>query len=200
MKKQRRKFIKDTALLAGASLIPLHYSFNNESFNYIKAPFEDLDTLCVNDWWNRKDNPIINLKVERTNIIAFGIYTLSNNILKLSAQSYPLYPNESRFISFQIKTNNKWKEVSKQKINEIGWSTLFRFPNWNSKIDQEYRLVHENGSVFNGKIRKDPIDKNIIKLAAFSCNSNKDRGDRNNYIKNVTHQAVSYTHLRAHET
>ena len=99
---------------------------------------------------------------------------MSNNILKLSAQLYPLYPNESRFISFQIKTNNKWKELSKQKINEIGWSALFRFQNWNSKIDQEYRLVHENGSVFNGKIRKDPIDKNIIKLAAFSCNSNKD--------------------------
>ena len=130
MKKQRRKFIKDTALLAGASLIPIHYSFNDDSFNYIKAPFEDLDTLCVNDWWKIKDNPIINLKVDRKNIIAFGIYTLSNNILKLSAQSYPLYPNESRFISFQIKTNNKWKELSKQKINEIGWSALFRFQNW----------------------------------------------------------------------
>ena len=188
MKKERRKFIKDTALLAGASLIPLHYSFSRGSSTYIKAPFEDLDTFCVNDWWERKDNQIINLKVDRKNIIAFGIYTLSNNILKLSAQTYPLYPNESRFISFQIKTNNKWKEVSKQKINDIGWSTLFRLPNWNSKIDQQYRLVHENGSVFNGKIRKDPVDKKIIKLAAFSCNSNKDRGDRNNYIKNVNHQ------------
>ena len=52
---------------------------------------------------------IINLKVERSNIIAFGIYTLSNNILKLSVQTYPLYPNESRFISFQIKTNDKPK-------------------------------------------------------------------------------------------
>jgi len=188
MKKERRKFIKDTALLAGASLIPFHYSFNTGSYTYVKAPFEDLDTFCINDWWERKDNQIINLKVERKNIIAFGIYTLSNNILKLSAQTYPLYPNESRFISFQIKTNNKWKEVSKQKINDIGWSTLFRFPNWNSKIDHQYRLVHENGSVFNGKIRKDPVDKKIIKLAAFSCNSNKDRGDRNNYIKNVNYQ------------
>jgi hypothetical protein len=188
MKKERRKFIKDTALIAGASLIPFHYSFNKGSSSYVKAPFEDLDTFCVNDWWERKDNQIINLKVVRKNIIAFGIYTLSNNILKLSAQTYPLYPNESRFIYFQIKTNNKWKELAKQKINEIGWSTLFRFPNWNSKIDQQYRLVHENGSVFNGKIRKDPVDKKIIKLAAFSCNSNKDRGDRNNYIKNVNHQ------------
>tara|TARA_B110000305_G_scaffold30468_1_gene28979 strand:+ start:600 stop:2240 length:1641 start_codon:yes stop_codon:yes gene_type:complete len=188
MKKERRKFIKDAALIAGASLIPLHYSFNKDSSNYVNAPFEDLDTFCVNDWWNREDNQIINLKVERSNIIAFGIYTLSNNILKLSVQTYPLYPNESRFISFQIKTNDKWKEVSKQKINDIGWSTLFRFPNWNSKIDQQYRLVHDNGSVFNGKIRKDPVDKKIIKLAAFSCNSNKDRGDRNNYIKNVNHQ------------
>ena len=87
MKKQRRKFIKDTALLAGASLIPLHYSFNNNSFNYIKAPFKDLDTLCVNDWWKIKDNPIINLKVDRKNIIAFGIYTLSNNCLLYTSPS-----------------------------------------------------------------------------------------------------------------
>ena len=71
MKKERRKFIKDTALLAGASLIPLHYSFSKDSSNYIKAPFEDLDTFCVNDWWERKDNQIINLKVDRKNMMYY---------------------------------------------------------------------------------------------------------------------------------
>ena len=29
------------------------------------------------------------------------------------------------------------------------------------------------------------IEKDIIKLAAFSCNSNKDRGDRKAYINNI---------------
>ena len=34
-------------------------------------------------------------------------------------------------------------------------------------------------------------DKNKIKLAAFSCNSNKDRGGRENYIKNVPEEKRS---------
>ncbi len=43
------------------------------------APFSNLDTLAINDWWNRANNPMIGLKVERDSVIAFGIYTVSNN-------------------------------------------------------------------------------------------------------------------------
>ena len=181
---KRRKFLKDAALLSGASFLPINISYNNKR-NYQKAPFKKLDTLSTNDWWNRPSNPIINLKINRKDVIAFGIYTLSNDILKLSAQMFPLFPEESRSISLQIKNNLKWKEIAKKKVNEIGWSTTFRIEKWNSKVDQEYRLVHSTNAMFYGKIRKNPIDKNKIKLAAFSCNSNKDRGGRENYIRNV---------------
>ena len=58
---------------------------------YISAPFSNLDTLSTNDWWNRKTSPIIDMKVPRDQVIAFGIYTTSNNTLKLSAQLFPLY-------------------------------------------------------------------------------------------------------------
>lgn len=40
------------------------------------APFSNVDTLAINDWWNRNDNPIINLKVLQDSAIAFGIYTV----------------------------------------------------------------------------------------------------------------------------
>ena len=56
----------------------------------IIAPFNDLDTLSTNDWWNRDPNPIINLNVERKDVVAFGLYTISNNTLKLTAQLFPL--------------------------------------------------------------------------------------------------------------
>ncbi|MBN09024.1 MAG: hypothetical protein CMC79_01435 [Flavobacteriaceae bacterium] len=184
---KRRKFLKDAALVTGGSLLPFNLSFNKTNVNYKEAPFKNLDTLCVNDWWNRPSNPIVNLKVDRKEIIAFGIYTLSNNILKISAQTFPLYPNESRTLRLEIKRNAKWQEIAQKNINEIGWSTVFRIKNWNGEINQEYRLVHENKAMFYGLIRKNPVDKKIIKLAAFSCNSNKDRGGRDNYIKNVNH-------------
>jgi len=153
----------------------------------VKAPFNSLDTLSTNDWWNRDPNPIINLKVERKDVIAFGIYTVSNSTLKLSAQLFPLYPDESREVRLEIKKGNKWFEIQKRKVNEIGWMTTFRVENWNTKKDINYRLKHGKNAFFEGIIRKDPIDKNEIILAAFSCNSNKDRGDRENYIKNINH-------------
>jgi len=153
----------------------------------IIAPFKNLDTLSTNDWWNRGPNPIINLKVDRKDVVAFGIYTVSNNTLKLSAQLFPLYPAEPREVRLEIKTKNKWVEIQKRKVNEIGWTTTFRVNNWNSEKDIKYRIKHGKNAFFEGLIRKDPINKNEIILAAFSCNSNKDRGDRKNYINNINH-------------
>lgn len=153
----------------------------------IQAPFENLDTIAVNDWWNRGANPIIDVKVDREEVIAFGIYTVANNTLKLTAQFFPLYPDESRTVRLAIKKEGKWEEIQRQTINDIGWSALFRVENWDSSRDVAYRLLHGKQARFEGLIRKDPLDKQEIVLAAFSCNSNKDRGDRENYVRNVNH-------------
>ncbi len=152
------------------------------------APFSDVDTLAINDWWNRKDNPIINLKVGRDSVVAFGIYTVANNTLKLSAQLYPLYPEESREVRLEIEEKGVWNEVQRQNVNDIGWSTLFRIENWDDTKNVKYRLLHGENASFEGLIRKDPEDKNEIVLAALSCNSNKDRGMRENYVLNINHQ------------
>ncbi|MDN3204194.1 hypothetical protein [Algoriphagus sediminis] len=152
------------------------------------APFEGLDTLATNDWWNRGESPIINLKVPRNEVIAFGIYTVSNETLKLSAQLFPLYPNESREVRLEIEEEGNWKEIQTQKVNDLGWSALFRVENWDTKNDIRYRLLHGEEASFEGLIRKDPIDKEQIVIAATSCNSNKDRGDRENYVRNINYQ------------
>ncbi len=79
----------------------------------VKAPFEKLDTYCVNDWWvhakNVKHNPdlIIDVDVPRDKVICFGIYTTQNKVLKLSAQLFPLYPKETREVRLEIKKG--WK-------------------------------------------------------------------------------------------
>lgn len=151
------------------------------------APFDDVDTLATNDWWNRSENPIIDLKVDREDVIAFGIYTVSEGVLKLSAQLFPLYPNETRDVRLEIKEGEDWKEIQTQTINDLGWSALFRVENWDSSKDTPYRLRHGEAATFEGLIRKDPKDKDEIVLAAFSCNSNKDRGDRANYVRNVNY-------------
>ena len=150
------------------------------------------DSLCTNDWWNRptpKDprKRIIDLKVPRDEVIAFGIYTVSGTTLKLSAQLYPLYPKESREVHFEIRDGDAWQKVQTAKVNDIGWSALIRVEDWPRDKDVKYRLSHEGGSTFEGLIRKDPKDKDEIVLVGLSCNSKNDRGLRPEYTRNINH-------------
>ena len=154
----------------------------------VTAPFSNLDTLATNDWWNRASNPIVDLKVARDSVVAFGIYTVANKTLKLSAQLYPLYPEEPRELRLLIYEDNNWKDVQKARINDLGWSALFRIDDWDKNTDVKYQIRHGENAFFEGTIRKDPTDKNEIVLAALSCNSNKDRGMRKNYVRNINHQ------------
>ncbi len=154
----------------------------------VTAPFDDVDTLAINDWWNRPPNEIIKLDVPRDQVVAFGLYTVSNSTLKLSAQLYPLYPDETREVRLEVKEDDAWKEIQKQKINDLGWSALFRVEGWDDSKDTPYRIRHGEDAMFEGLIRKDPINKKEISIAAMSCNSNKDRGDRENYVRNINYQ------------
>lgn len=154
-----------------------------------KAPFnKGEDSLCVNDWWNQPSSPIIDLKVPRDQVICFGIYTVSNNILKLSAQLYPLYPEETREVSLEIEIDGTWKETARQKIEDLGWSTTFRIEKWDDTKPVKYRLRHGEKACFEGIIRANPEAKDTIAIAALSCNSNKDRGLREEYTRNINHQ------------
>ena len=155
----------------------------------VKAPFKKgEDTLCLGDWWNREKNEIIDLKVPREEVVCFGIYTVHNKTLKLSAQLYPLYPDETRAVRLEVKSSSGWQEVARSEVNDIGWSTTFRIEDWDSSKDISYRLLHGEKASFEGTVRKDPINQDVITLASLSCNSNQDRGLRPEYTRNINHQ------------
>ncbi|NQU52821.1 MAG: hypothetical protein HQ522_09810 [Bacteroidetes bacterium] len=159
----------------------------------VKAPFEKLDLYCVNDWWNNaeevKNNPkrIIDVDVPRDEVICFGMYTVQNGVMKMTAQLFPLYPKESRKVVLELKKNGKWKKVATEKINDIGWSTLFRIENWDETTDVAYRLRHGEKAMFEGLIRRNPKDKSEIVVASLNCNSNQTRGSREEYVRNLKH-------------
>ena len=178
------KFSKTMASLSLLIILSLG-ACESPSQKYVQAPFSALDTLATNDWWNRKTSKIIDMKVPRDQVIAFGIYTISNNTLKLSAQLFPLHPEESRTVKLSLYQNDQWREIQSQEVNEIGWSALFRIDNWNMNRSVKYKLSHGQKAIFEGTIRKDPKEKSEITLAALSCNSNKDRGDREEYVRNI---------------
>jgi len=172
-------------LPAALLLATLNFSCTTEMEPPMLAPFTDLDTICTNDWWNRAPNPIHNVKVERDQVVAFGLYTVAKSTLKLSAQLYPLYPDETRTVRLETLRDGQWQEIATEEVNDLGWSALFRIDNWDASRDVAYRLRHGKNAMYEGLIRHDPVEKEQIVVAAFSCSSNKDRGDRESYVRNI---------------
>jgi hypothetical protein len=171
--------------LSGLLFLFIMVSCTSSKPDYVQAPFSGLDVLSTNDWWNREANEILNLKVPREEVVAFGIYTSANNKLKLTAQLFPLFPEETREVRLALYQEGEWKEVAKQNLNEIGWSTTFEIEGWDQQQEVQYKLLHGSQASFEGSIRKDPSLKKEISIAALSCNSNQDRGDRENYVRNI---------------
>ena len=110
-------------------------------------------------------------EVSRDKVICFALYTVQNDILKLTAQLYPLKPGEDRNIRLEIKQDGKWKQIAQKQVIEKGWTAPFRVENWDSTKDVEYRVLHGKNASYTGTIRKDPLDKEVIVVAAFTGNS-----------------------------
>ena len=101
------------------------------------------------------------------------IYTTSNNTLKLTAQLFPLHPEESRTVRLSLYQNDQWEEVQSQEVNEIGWSALFRIENWDMNQSVKYKLFHGQNASFGGTIRKDPKEKRIQRVEKYPTEKEK---------------------------
>jgi phosphodiesterase/alkaline phosphatase D-like protein len=55
-----------------------------------------------------------------------------------------------------------------------GWTAHFRLSDWDSTQDTPYRVRHGQRATFVGLVRRDPIDKPEIVVAAMSCNGSHD--------------------------
>ena len=125
------------------------------------------------------------MKPARSQVIAFALYSHDADVLKLTAQLYPLFPEEPREVRLEIKKEKAWKEISKVKITYPGWSAHFRVNNWNGAKNYPYRIRHGESAVFEGMIRQDPLDKRDIVVGNLSCNSSRDKGPRANIVDNL---------------
>lgn len=189
--------------LLGSSLAPLTGADGEVAEKYqvgLSVPVfgKKLDTLCQGEWWTQDPTKVLNwnkgkesvikdLKVARENVIAFGLYTVHRKKLKLTAQLFPLYPNEDKRVHLEIKQSGQWVRIASEEINKEGWSTLFQIENWDDQQDVDYRLRHGGKASYEGTIRKNPIEKARFSVAVLSCNSSKDRSGRPMYVRNINH-------------
>ncbi len=173
----------------------------------VPAPYPDtLDRASANRWWETakasregkisdKRHPkgsvtatgrnFYDLKCPRNEVVAFALYTVHDKTLKMSAQVHPLFPDETRTVRLEVERDGEWDEVATARVNDLGWSALFRVENWDDKRSVPYRVRHGEEAMFEGTIRKNPIDKEVVVVAGLSCNSSKDRMGRPHYVRNL---------------
>ena len=128
--------------------------------------------------------------------ICFALYTVHNNTLKMTAQLYPLKDGVDRVVELQIKKSDDWQTLAATVVSEEPygwpqedkkrWTAHFRIENWDHSKDHQYRVLAAGGvAEYTGIIRKDPIDKQEIVVAAFTGNGNYDRRLKPDIIQNL---------------
>lgn len=150
--------------------------------------FKNLESMATGQWWKVKPNKrrTLNLNVPRNEVVGFAVYTHDHGVLKLSAQLFPLKPDEARLARLELKLpSGAWQEVAKEEVIELGWSAHFRIEAWDNTKDVAYRVRHGAEAQFEGVIRKDPIDKDVIVVGNLSCNSSRTPGPRPKMIDNL---------------
>jgi hypothetical protein len=154
------------------------------------APFgqdyAQLDAQTTGEWWTKtasKEPQIVPLNVPRDEVVAFALYTHHANVLKVTAQLYPLFPDESREARLEIQRDGRWTEIARAPVQYPGWSAHFRVDQWDSSRTVPYRVRHGNNAMFEGTIRRDPLDANEIVVANLGCNSSRTPGPRSEIVR-----------------
>lgn len=190
----RRTFLK--AIPAAAALGRLQTGA-------LPRPFGDehphLDSQTTGEWWTvaesvpapvtgRRARRVLDLNVPRDQVVVFALYTHEAGVLKLTAQLFPLLPDEPREVRLEIDRDGRWQEIARAPVVYPGWSAHFRVEPWDSTTTVRYRVRHGAAASFTGTIRRDPVDKEEIVVANLSCNSNRTQGGRPEIVDRLLRQ------------
>jgi alkaline phosphatase D len=119
-------------------------------------------------------------------------YTLSNNILKMTAQMAPVGKSDSDKVYLEAEKAGKWEQIAETKIITPGYTATFRVTDWDQSLDQPYRVkyayqssANEYETVFwKGTVRHNPKEKEEIVIAGFTGNHN------------ISHPGLSRTNIQ----
>ena len=187
----RRDVLKTTAAAVGIMAVDSSSTVAQETVSPFGTEFPNLDSLASGEWWLAtppKQNPPPTMDVPRDQVVAFALYTQHNGTLKITAQLYPLKPDEAHEARLEFQRDGVWREASKVPLAMPGWSAHFRVDNWDASRDVPYRVRHGENASFDGIVRRDPLDKDAIVVAIMSCNSSRTTGQRPEFIDNLKFQ------------
>lgn len=105
------------------------------------------------------------------NRIAFTMYTVSKNTVKMLAQFHPIKNYDPVVATLQVKEGDEWVDKDTAEIIYPGYTCHFRIDNWDDSKAQAYKVCYNNKAFYEGIIQKNPIDKADFVMGVFSCNS-----------------------------
>ena len=200
MKVNRRTAIKVTAAGMGSMAFTPEFLAARETAQPFGADFKNLETLTTGQWWTKDAKAKTRFKgrrrrasappmdVPRDQVVVFAVYTHQDDVLKMTAQLYPLKPGEERFVRLEFNRNGDWVEIQKSEVRYPGWYAHFRLEGWDNSESVAYRVRHGKKAVFEGLIRRDPSEKDEIVVANLSCNSSNTIGGRPEIVANLRMQ------------
>jgi hypothetical protein len=198
----RRTFLKTVPAVAAAGGVRWQTTTPAAPFG---QEYPHLDSQTTGQWWligrsagepmagaagtaANKIPQIIDLNVPRDQVVAFALYTHDAGVLKLTAQLYPLLPDEPREARLEVQRDGAWSEVATARVEYPGWSAYFRVERWHGTTTVRYRVRHGRTAAFEGTIRRDPLDKPEIVVASLGCNSSRTKGPRPEIVQRLLQQ------------
>lgn len=113
--------------------------------------------------------------------ILFTQYTLSDRVLKLTAQFPPVAAKDAQEARLDIQPTPRsaWKQVATAPIHPQARTVSFRLTDWEAARDVPYRVVYTerftDGTTrvanFTGTFRAEPITQETLSVADVSCNA-----------------------------
>lgn len=185
---------KDNILMSSATgnlALKVHFPPGDSTKKInLAAEKKNGSSFWFRDWIVKGDKVTLHPK-QTFGPILWSQYTASKGILNLTAQMAPVALKKGDDLKVKLQVgglNGKWRTISVSAIQPNSRVAKFRIPNWDQSMDVPYRLAYTalvNNSklrefYWGGIVRKDPINKKEIVVAAFTGNT--DLGFPNNEI------------------
>jgi len=132
--------------------------------------------------WNVSGSKITTYKEQQYGPVMGVLYTVSHDMLRLTAQIAPVSAADEQEVMLEIidPETGKWKQIAITQISIPEYIANFRLDHWNPGFNVDYRIKYQlrdhKGALkayyFDGTIVEDPVEKEEIVIAAFTGNSN----------------------------
>ncbi|MEN8772971.1 MAG: alkaline phosphatase D family protein [Akkermansiaceae bacterium] len=129
----------------------------------------------------------LNPEPDRHLAVLGSMYSLSKGTLKLTAQLPPLDLGTTPNLTLEVRDGDLWQTIDTASIdttdNISSYNATFRVPDWDDTRDAEFRTTVTIDGIpyhWTGTIRKNPVDKQSISVAATTCQRIADGQVQNN--------------------